>query len=168
MKRENITFLIVIISALPEILLGGDKGPINPVHKYWSCAITSYNSLVEGKYQEGRCRANTEYSELPCREFFVEFEGADGIRPGVPFKQTIGHNMQKSPSTSDDEFNTPTQSTTTTIEINKDKDQYLYTHTIEKTGANFADKWLYRGKCSYYEASANEKIYMEKGLDAAQ
>lgn len=161
MKRRSLTFLIAVISAFPEMPLAEDKEP-NPVHKYWTCAITSYNSLVEGKYQEGRCRANTEYSEPPCREFFVEFEGADGIRPGVPSKQTIGHNMQKSPSTSDDESNTPMQSTS--IEINKHKDQYLYIHTIEKPGVKSTNKWVYNGKCSYYQAPANEKIYMDSGL----
>ena len=168
MKRRNITFLIAVISAFPEMPLAEDKGLINPVHKYWTCAITSYNSLVEGKRQEGRCRTNTEYSEPPCREFFVEFEGADGIRPGVPFKQTIGHNMQKNPPTSGHESNNPAQSTTTTIEINKDKDQYLYTHTIEKSGVKPTNKWVYNGKCSYYQAPANEKIYMDSGLKTAR
>lgn len=167
MKRQNITFLIAMIFAFSEMSLAEDKGLNNPVHKFWSCAITSYNSLVDGKYQEDRCRANTQYSELPCREFFVEYEGAGGVRPGVPFKETIKHKMQKSSSTDDNEYNIPT-TTTTTIGIRKDKDQYLYTHTIVKTEIKFTNKWIYNGKCSYYEAPVNEKIYLDRGLETAR
>lgn len=167
MKKHNIVFLITIISAFPQVTFAKDQGLKNPVHKFWSCAITTYNTLVDGNYQENKCRANTQYSEPPCREFFVEYEGAEGIRPGVSFKQTIVHNMKKS-SSRYDELNIPTKSTTTTIEIKKDKNQYLYTHTIVATDIKFSNKWFYNGKCSYYEAPVNEKIYMDSGLKTSR
>ena len=60
-----------MIIVFPRASLSEDKGINNPVHKFWTCAILFYNSLVDGKYQESKCQANTQYSEPPCREFFV-------------------------------------------------------------------------------------------------
>jgi hypothetical protein len=149
MKKHEIAVLTLLTFTFPQMSLAGGNDSSSPTHKYWVCAISSYHSIIDGKRQEGKCNANTEYSEPRCREFVVEFEGDDGVRPGQPFKQT---NQQDKPST------------TTTIAINKEGDQHLYTHTIEKIGINATNKWVYNGKCNYYEASANEKIYMEKGL----
>jgi hypothetical protein len=168
MKRPNRIVLIALIFSFPEILYAEEQGLNNPIHKFWSCAITTYNSLVNGKVQEDRCRANTQYSEPPCQAFFIEYEGVDGIRPGVPFTQTVEHKRLKSASTSDNEPAPPPELTTTTIEIRKDNDQYFYTQSIVKTGVKLTNKWLYSGKCSYYTAPVNEKIYMERGLPTAR
>ena len=149
MKRLKITALILLSFTFPKMPLAEDSDLQNSTHKYWVCAISAYHSIIDGKRQEGECRANTEYSEPHCRQFVVEFEGDDGVRLGAPFKQTK-------------QLNNP--STTTTIAINKANEQYLYTHTIEKMDVNSTNKWVYKGKCNYFEAPANEKIYMEKGL----
>lgn len=150
MKKHEIAALMLLILIFPQLSLAGSDGSSSPIHKYWVCAISSYHSIIDGKRQEGKCIANTEYSEPHCKEFVVEFEGNNGVRPGQPFKQT-------------DQQNNP--STTTTIAINKESGQHLYTHTIEKAGINSTKiKWVYNGRCNYYEAPSNEKIYMEKSL----
>jgi hypothetical protein len=160
MKTRHI-ILTALIFAFPNLLLAENKGATNPVHKYWTCAISSYHSLVDRKYQETQCSANTEYSEPPCREFVVEYEGTEGIRPGVPFEQTI-------PSFPDQKSTMAAQPATTRIEINKKKDQYFYTQTVEHTGISATNKWVYNGKCNYNEAPAKEKIYMDFGLKTAR
>jgi hypothetical protein len=165
MKRHKVMLLILMNFACPRILFAEDRVAENSIHKFWFCAIASYNALIEGNYQAGKCRSNTQYSEPPCREFFIEYEGVEGIRPGVPFRQTIERKLPISSSANSAET---TQSTTTTIEINKDKEQFAYVHTIEETVGKFTNKWVYNGKCRYYEAPANEKIYIPKGLEAVR
>lgn len=163
MKKQELLFLMATVFVPSQMLLAKDKGLDTPTHKFWSCTITSYNSTVDSKYHEDRCMANTQYSEPPCKEFFVEYEGVDGIRPGVPYKQAIG---QKSASTRNNENDATTKSTT--IEIRKDKDQYSYTHTIVEMGNTSTNKWAYNGKCVYFEDPRNEKIYMQKDLDTTR
>jgi hypothetical protein len=151
-----------MIFSFPSLLIAEDSSVNNPLHKFWICAITDYNSLVDGKYQEGKCRANTQYSEPPCREFFLEYEGADGIRPGIDFKKV---SEQESSSTVDGKEQA---AQSTTIEIKKDKDQYLYTHSIVKTSSKSTDKWVYNGQCRYYQSPSSEKIYIHNGLEIAR
>jgi hypothetical protein len=99
---------------------------------------------------EQQCRANTEYSEPPCRPFVVEYEGADGIRPDKPFQQNIKL--------------VSGQPATVRIEISKEDSKYVYAHSIEQIGTNAAQKWHYKGVCQYNEAPTQEKIYMDYGL----
>jgi hypothetical protein len=129
--------LIALTFSFSQGLLAGGN-----THKYWVCGVTTYHAVVDGNPLQGQCRANTAYSEPPCREFVVEFNGANGVRPGAPYAQSEG-------------------ATTTRIEINKTNGLHIYTHTINKSG----NKWVYNGKCSYFEAPANEKIHMDKGLE---
>ncbi|WP_394752870.1 hypothetical protein [Crenothrix sp.] len=161
--KTRMTFLMAMILSLPTLLIAEDNSLNNPLHKFWICAITDYNSLVDGNYQESKCRANTQYSEPPCREFFLEYEGVDGIGSGIDFKKV---SEQESSSIVDGEAQATTQSTT--IEIKKAKDQYLYSHSIVKTSSKFTDKWLYNGQCRYYQTSSSEKIYIHKGLEIAR
>ena len=111
------------------------------IHKYWVCGVTTYHAVVGGKPQQGKCQANTAYSGPPCREFVVEFDGANGVRPGAPYQQD-------------------SDAATTRIEIDKANDRHTYTHTIEKSG----DKWTYNGNCTYFEAPVSAKIHMDNGL----
>ncbi len=166
MKKNVIPVLFVMLLIFPDVPLAEDKELLLPPHRYWVCSISSYNSFIDGKYQESKCRANTEYSKPPCREFVVEFEGEGGIRPGMPFKQTVGCDMKKSPLSSPNEAKNQAQSTTTTIQINEKDGQYLYVHTIETDNIS-KDRWVYQGNCKYYKAPINEKIYLDKGLKTA-
>ncbi len=160
MKTPSV-ILMALILAFPNMPLAENNGAVNPVHKYWTCAISSYHSLVNGKYQEAQCRANTEYSEPPCRGFVVEYEGADGIRPSVPYEQKIS-------SKPFDKSVKAAQPTITKIEINKSKEKFVYTHTVDQTGISGNNKWIYYGTCNYNEASAGEKIHMDYGLKPAR
>ncbi|CAG7856560.1 hypothetical protein MCAMS1_01087 [biofilm metagenome] len=135
MKTHCRLFITLILSS-PQVLLAGGA-----IHKYWVCGVTTYQSIVNGKTQSGQCRANTAYSEPPCREFVVEFDGANGIQPGAPYRQNAN-------------------GATTNIEINQANGQHSYLHTINKHG----EIRTYHGKCNYFEAPANAKIHMEYGL----
>jgi hypothetical protein len=135
--KTHCRLLIALILSLPQTLLAGGGA----THKYWVCAVKTYQSSLGGKTQNGQCRANTAYSEPPCREFVVEYNGANGVRPGAPFTQSDGTNAIR-------------------IEINKTGGLHTYAHTINKDGGIRT----YHGTCSYFEAPANEKIHMDYGL----
>ncbi len=137
MKIFNIALASAIL-ALPQLSCAGGGAA---VHKYWVCGVTTYHSVVGGKSQQGKCQANTAYSNPPCREFMVEYDGANGIRPGVPYTQDLAGGS-------------------TRIEINKENGQYAYNHTVEKSG----DKWVYLGNCNYFEAPVSDKVHMDFGL----
>ena len=160
MKTSANSFIPVIL-AFPVLMLAATKGSANPVHKYWTCAISSYNSLVDGKYEEAQCRANTEYSDPPCRGFVVEYEGANGIRPDAPYQ----HRITSEPFGKTSKEQQPTM---IKIEINKVENRLVYTHTLEQTGANANNKKVYKGLCTYNEAPSTEKIYMDYGLKAVR
>lgn len=149
--------LIAFTLASPNITLAENKGSVNPTHKYWTCTISSYYSMLNGKHQAAQCLANTEYSEPPCREFVVEYEGPKGVRPNVPYQQKV------SPDTFEKSAKA-TQPMLAKIEINQDKDNFIYKHTIEQAGASTNNAWVYSGVCHYNEAPASEKIYMDYGL----
>jgi hypothetical protein len=149
--------LMALVLALPEVSLAENNQAANPVHKYWTCVISSYHSLVDGKYQEAQCRSNTEYSEPPCREFVVEYEGANGIRPNVPYEQKIS-------SEPSDQSTQGQQTKSIKIGISRAEEKFIYTHTVEQTEASANNKWTYNGLCSYNEAPTSEKIYMDYGL----
>ncbi len=139
MKTFNIALAASILTLPPLSYAGG-------AHKYWVCGVTTYHAVVGGKSQQGKCQANTAYSEPPCREFMVEFDGANGVRPGAPYEQTLN------------------DASKTRIEINKANGQHAYAHTIEKSG----DKWTYNGNCSYFEAPVSEKIHIDNGLKTSR
>ncbi|MBM4208432.1 MAG: hypothetical protein FJ190_10630 [Gammaproteobacteria bacterium] len=132
-SRRIITVLILIASQV--VTAGGAN------HQYWVCGVTAYQSIVGGKTQAGQCSANTAYSQPPCREFVVEFAGANGIRPGASYQQSAN-------------------GVSTRIEITKADGYYAYNHTINKAG----NRWSYQGKCRYFEAPIGEKIHMDHGL----
>lgn len=132
-QRLIITLLILITSQ--TVLADGAS------HPYWVCGVTTYQLIVGGKSQSGQCSSNTAYSQPPCREFFVDFAGPDGVRPGAP-------------------FNKDENGISTRIEITKANGHFTYSHTINKPG----NRWIYQGKCRYFEAPASEKIYMDHGL----
>ena len=127
-------------------------GEINAdsLQKYWTCTVSSYTVFAGGKGVEHQCRANTEYSEPPCRPFVVEYEGADGIRPDKPFQQNIKL--------------VSGQPATLRIAISKEGSKFAYAHSIEPSGADAGQKWHYSGVCQYNEAPTQEKIYMDYGL----
>ena len=162
MKYQFINSLLTGIFLFPTVLVAGGDDPKATPHKYWVCAISSYYSLVDGKREEGKCRANTEYSEPQCREFYVD-EGEGGVHLGQAYKKTSTDNNQMNSSNSINQ-NSPA---TITITIDKQDDHYLYKHLIERTSNNAADQWVYNGKCTYYEAPMKEKIYLHKGLDTS-
>jgi hypothetical protein len=158
MKSRGFTLLIAMGFALPVLALAADVESKMPVHKYWTCAISSYTAEVDGKYQEYSCRTNTEYSNPPCREFVLDYDGDSGVRPGDNYRAVIN---QSNASTHKDG---KSQAETSNIEIKSDKDQYVYIHTVVKAGIKFSNKWVYTGVCHYYEAPASEKIYRDQGL----
>jgi hypothetical protein len=158
MKSRGFTLLIAMGFALSGLALAADVESKTPVHKYWTCAISSYSSAVDDNYQKYTCRANTQYSNPPCREFVVEYDGDEGVRPGDSYRAVINQNNAA-------KYNDgKSQAETSSIEIKSDKDKYVYTHTVVKTGLKFSSKWVYNGVCHYYEAPASEKIYMDEGL----
>jgi hypothetical protein len=155
--KTSTVILMALVLALPDVSLAENNEAANPVHKYWTCAISSYHSLVDGKYQEAQCRSSTEYSEPPCRGFVVEYEGANGVRPNVPYAQKIS-------SRPSDKSTQGQQTKTINIDISKAEEKFIYTHTVAQTGANANNKWIYNGLCNYNEAPTSEKIYMDYGL----
>lgn len=124
------------------------------LHKYWTCAVSSYTVYEAGKGVEHQCRANTEYSKPPCRPFVVEYNGKDGVNLDQPYQQEISLASG--------------QPATARIEISKDSGKYVYAHTIEQTGSNALHRWHYKGVCQYNEAPTQEKIYMDYGLKAGR
>lgn len=162
MKNRNSVLLLLMIVILPQIAYTVEQASDNPVHKYWVCAINRYSTLEDGKYQAHTCRANTQYSEPPCPEFYVDYEGENGVRPGISFEKTIGLGNTSPP---DSEKNTQTQSTT--IEIRTVQGENLYRHSIVKTVGKLTNKRVYEGKCEFYQAPSTEKIYMNYGLKTA-
>lgn len=136
------SILLAILVELSGITLAENSHATGSMHQYWVCGISSYHSIADGHRQDGRCPTNTAYSVPPCREFYVELEGLNGIHPGFPYQRTNE------------------DSSTVTITINKTNGGYEYSHTVNKAG----EQWLYLGQCHFYEAPDNEKIYMDQGL----
>ena len=156
--KISTTLLMVLILTIPKPLLAQNSGTAPPIHKYWTCAISSYDSWVNGKHQTARCQANTEYSAPPCRGFVVEYEGEKGIRPNVAY-------IENTTMESLDGIIKTMLPTVIRIEINPVGDQYLYRHTIEQTNGATTNQWVYNGFCQYNEAPAHEKIHMDHGLN---
>ena len=157
MKIRRIAVIAAAFLLSSQISIADTNGLTEKNHKYWLCAVSTYRHINQGNDQEYKCRANTEYSEPPCREFLLEFEGVDGIRPGAPFKQTITQSPTEQSRITQNKLIQPV---TTTIEINEQGGEFLYTQTVEQA----ASEWVYKGPCHYYEAPLSEKIYRDKGL----
>jgi hypothetical protein len=166
MKSQKIGVVILVMLYFPNVVLAGSNESANPTHKYWVCAISSYYSQIDGKREDGKCRANTEYSEPQCREFVVEYEGEGGVRPGVPYKEISNGHRQDSLSNVPNDLENQTNSTTTKIAITKENNHYSYAHIIENTTIKSTNQWVYTGKCNYFEAPLSEKIYLQRGLNA--
>lgn len=134
--------LIPLLIQQSAMALADNESMSDSVHKYWVCGISSYSSIVADQRQDRQCRANTAYSDPPCREFYVEYEGANGIRPDHPFQRTDGENS------------------TVTINITSVNNTVVYSHTVDRSG----DQWVYRGQCAFYEAPSGATIHLDQGL----
>jgi len=160
MKISTFTFLIILLVSC-NMARAEETGTTNAVHKYWTCTISSYHSLINGRYQQAQCRANTEYSEPPCRGFVVEYEGANGIRPNNSFEQkTLSEPYDKS-----DKEQLPT---IIKIEIGSAENKFVYKHSVQQKAISGVNQWGYDGLCDYNEAPASKKIYMDYGLKTAR
>jgi hypothetical protein len=156
MKKSSLTFMAFVL-IWPHFLSAGETGVNNLVHKYWTCTISSYHSMVNGNRKEAQCRANTAYSEPPCRGFVVEYEGANGVSPTHPYEsRTSSEALENSANTK-----LPTM---TRIVINRAGEKFYYQQTVQQKGLSGNNEWVYKGVCNYNEAPAGEKIFMDYGL----
>lgn len=158
MKAHLVATVWVLFLLSFENSFAESNGLSNKIHKYWICAVSTYRYLNNGNQKEYHCRANTEYSESPCREFYLEFEGPEGIRPSVTFKQTVTSNPKEMSSFPQNMTGLPV---TTTVEIKQQRGEYVFTQIVEQA----TSKWVYKGHCDYFEAPLNEKIHRDKGLN---
>jgi hypothetical protein len=156
MKKISVTIMAIVLIC-PHLLSAEETGVNNPVHKYWTCTISYYHSLINGNRKEAQCRANTEYSEPPCRGFVVEYEGANGVRPTHPYERESSSEAFENSANA----KLPTK---TRIVINKAGEKFYYHQTVQQKVIGGYNEWVYKGVCNYNEAPAGEKMFMDYGL----